>query len=527
MVRKSFVCIVMGLAILAAGCGGAGELGSIGGEPVTEEQYLEVFNGLPAEEQVSVLEPGGRMELMERIVRKKLLLAAWAEDTSVSGPWEELYTVSVLSDSMFRRIAMEFDAESYIDSLSSTGYSSFSLRAVLFADSSEAVQLAEQWNTGNFDQTVPSVSAPWSNPSTESSYRFFSGPLHTLTPVFLPLLEMEHGTAHVLPMFGQWGVGLLELEEGEWVSDESAPGIGLMNLVGVRSGEKLLAAGIRELAGNCAVSGTVLVPAGEGSSTPVAVAGTDTITVSDFLEVMEMASPSNFFGGVPEELAAFSPPELTFSPEITIWFYARSVAQRFALAESASAAGVQIPSGTLDYARAESVVRDRVLKPSIPDSAEVALWYEQNTDMFVLPERRSVLLGYTEGSLAETAPSSFEQLDQLQTIVDEDGEMVATPAQFEVSFGEILGPEIFQAEPGVFSGPVQLDGELAAWFQVVEIVPSGVAALDEIYPVAVSAAANQIFSEGFETLISDLRSSYPVVVDTAAVVEIDLWGGMR
>lgn len=513
--------------LLLAGCGSSNELGSVGEQPVTRDEYLAVFNALPAEEQVEVLEPGGRMTLMERIVRKKLLMLAWAEDPAVSNGWEEMYQISFLSDSMLQRIAVEYDSQGYIDFLSSSGYSGFSLRTVLLDDSSQAVSVAELWNAGDFDNSVPSVTAPWSD-RTGSSYRTMAGPMHRLTENFEPFLTMEMGRAHVVPMYGEWCVCILELTPGPWTPDESAAAVGLMNLVGSLTGEVVLSKGIEALSNNCSLSGTVLVPTGSGDDTPAVILGTDTLTVNRILGMMQMAQAQNFFGGVPEELAFFSPPQFSISPEVTLWFYTKSVAQHIALRNMAMESGISLQEGALDYARAESVVRERVLYQAIPDSSEVAVWFAANSSEFILPERRSVLLGYTD-SLSAAASGSYEAMEDipgLQTMTDSSGNIVTTPLQVEESFGPVLGPEIFSAEPDVLTGPVFLEGELAGWFKVVEVEPSGVADLEEVFPVAATAAAGAIFQQGFEDLIGELRSSYPVKIDTASVLEVDLWGSV-
>lgn len=528
MHRHFMAAAVVFVLLIQAGCGGTGELGRVGDQPVTSEEFLEVFNGLPAEEQVGVLEPGGRMTLMERIVRKKLLLLAWAEDPSVSEGYEDLYRISFLSDSMFRRIAEGFDPQAYTDSLAGCGYSSFTLRAVLLDDSAEAASLAERWNGGNYDNSVPSVSAPWSDRSG-TSYRTMTGTIDRLTWNFTPLLSLETGKAQVLPMYGEWCVAELELVEGEWTPDESAAVAGMMNAVSSITGEMILSSGIQALAGNCAISGASLVPSGAGDSTPVAVLDGDTLTVEDILTEMRLVEPGNFFGGVPEELQMFSAPELAISPEISLWFHVKSVAQRHALCEMAAERGVVLEDGALDYARAESVVRERVLRASIPDSAGVASWFLENSDRFMLPERRSVLLGYTDSlsAAAMPIPGSIAGINGLQTVTDSSGNMIPTPLQVQESFGPVLGTAIFEAEEGVLTGPVFLEGELAGWFEVVEVEPPGVADLEEIYPVAAAAAAGDCFQQGFEGLIENLSSTYPVRIDTAAVTEIDLWGSVQ
>jgi len=521
--RLSFAAV-----LLALSCGGSEDLGSVNGVPITTDEYLAVFNKLPAEEQVAVLEPDGRMELMNRIVRKRLLLAAWEEDRTVSMGWEDIYRTSMLADSMFNRIGLSYDYQAFTDSLFACGYSGFSLRVVLLDDSAVAEGVADLWNNGNFDTSISSLSAPWSLVDG-SSYRIFNGPVHRITASFLPFLTMETGTAHVVPMYGEWCTGLLRLTEGEWVYEEGVEGLGFMNAISAATGEVLLSKGISALANCCAPSGTRLVPVAPGDGQPVVLLGSDTLTVADIVQLMEMADPKNFIGGVPPEIAAFSAPEFVISPESTLWFYVKSVAQRYSLAKLSVEQGITLPENALDYARAESVVRSRLLETCVPDSSQVAAWYENNREAFLLPERRAVILGYTDSvsAVESTIPEDFDGLAACQTIVDENNEMVPTPLQVQQTFGSVLGPVIFSSDPGVFTGPVFMGGELAAWFKVVEVAPPAIASLEEVYPQVVLMAASSMFDEGFNSLLDDLYSRYSASVDTAAVQEIDLWGGIR
>jgi hypothetical protein len=510
---------------ISLSCGGSDDLGYIGEEPITTGEYMAVFNNLPAEEQVAVLEPGGRMELMNRIVRKRLLLAAWEEDRTVSLGWEDLYSTSMLADSMFNRIGRSYDYEAFIDSLSSCGYSGFSLRVVLLDDSAAAAGISDLWNSGNFDSSIPSLSAPWSL-ANGSSYRNFTGPVHRITTPFLPLLSMETGTAQLLPMYGEWCVCILNLAEGEWIREEGVEGLGFMNAVSDVTREVILSKGISALASFCEPSGTRLLPVSPGSDQPVVLFSSDTLTVADILEIMRKADPANFGGSVSPEIAPFSPPELFMTPEATLWFYVKSVAERYCLAQLALEQGIILPDNALDYARAESVVRSRVLESTVPDSLQVTAWYEDNRELFLLPEMRAVFLGYTDSTSAADSeiPADFDRLPNYQTILDENRVMIPTPLQVELAFGPVLGPAIFSADSGVFTGPVFPGGELAAWFKVVEIAPPAIASLDEVYSDVVSMATLSMFEEGFNSLVYDLYGKYSVTVDTAAVLEIDLWG---
>jgi hypothetical protein len=528
---RVFLCaiaIVTAFMLFAVSCGKPGELGSVNGTPITTVEYLTVFNGLPADQQVSVLEPGGRMGLMNKIVMKRALLAAWREDPSVSDGWEQLYTVSMLSDSMYNRLGAAYNYQGYLDSLASCGCSGFSLRFVLLDDSVEAENMSLKWNTGNFDTSVPSLSAPWSL-ADGSSYSRLGGSVQHISRVFLPALEMETGVAHVLPMYGEWCVCILDLTQGDWQPDDAAAGIGFMRFVFSAAPYTVLSKGISALADNCTVTGDRVIPAGNGTADPVVLIGEDTLTVEDILNVMTMAAPENFPGEVPSEIAMLSPPEVVSTREITMWSYTDALAQKYSLADKAVEQGITIPENALDFARAESVVRARVLTNSTPDSAGVASWYEDNTDLFVVPERRSVFLGYTDSTVTidPDTVSGFIDLPDCQTIIGEDGSVAPTPLQIEQVFGGILGPVVFAADSGVFTGPVDLNGELAAWFEVVEIVPAEVARLEDVYSLAESMIVSALFSSGFNALMEELYEQYSVTVDTAAVVDIDLWGGTQ
>ncbi len=526
---RTLLHVVTAVTVLVVlSCGNSGELGSVNGSAVTTDEYLSVFNSLPADLQVAVLEPGGRMNLMTKIVMKKVLLAAWEEDTSVSQGWEELYRVSMLSDSVFNRIGMQFDPQVYTDSIASCGYSGFSLQVVLVDDSASASSIAEEWNSGNFDISVQSMVAPWSL-ADGSSYRTINGPVQRITNTLLPLLTMEHGVAHVIPMYGEWCVGLLNLIEGDWLADDTAPGIGLLAAVASATPHVVLSKGISSLTENCTITDNRIVPSRAGTQEPVVLMEEDTLTVADILDIMAKADPANFPEEVSEEIAMFSSPELFTSAEVVLWFYVESIAQRYCLAKLADQQGIVLPENALDYARAESVVRSRVLGSSKPDSAGVAEWFENNTDIFLIPERRSVFLGYTDSTATVGCGTvtGFDSLPNCRTVVDQSGAMVPTPPQIEQTFGDVLGTEIFSADSGVFTGPVDLDGELAAWFEVIEIVPPETASLEDVYSLAELMAASALFSSGFDNLMEELYARYSVTVDTSAVENIDLWGSTR
>ncbi len=530
--RGSFYALILGIFIMliSSSCGNSGDLGMVNGDPVTQEEYLTVFNNLPADMQVSILEPGGRLELMNRLVMKKTLLTAWQDNPEVSQGWEELYSVSMLSDSMLNRLGGNFDQQAYVDSMTECGYAGFNLRVTLLDDSVSAVEMAENWNSGNFEASELSLSAPWSL-ADGSSYRTFTGPVHRITTSFLPLLDLETGVSHVLPMYGEWAVCLLNLTPGEWVPADEVISLGFMSTIAKVTPHTILSKGITELAANCVISGTRIVPSGSGNQEVIVLFANDTLTVSDILDIMEKADSVNFPGELPVELESFAAPEVFSTTEVALWFYVKAIAQEYSLAALATSEGITLADNALDFARAESVIRSRVLEHSFPDSSAVVAWYEQNSELFLIPERRSVLLGYTDVSTAISLDSTtvfdFDDVPGCQTVLTETGEMLATPPQIQQAFGQQLGSAIFSAEPGIFTGPIMVDEELAAWFEVVEVISPEIASLDDVFLHAQQLTASSMFSSGFESLIDELFVTYSVEIDTAAVVEIDLWGGSR
>ncbi len=66
---------------------------------------------------------------------------------------------------------------------------------------------------------------------------------------------------------------------------------------------------------------------------------------------------------------------------------------------------------------------------SKPDSVEVEEWYNENSELFSIPQRRSVLLAYTNSTLSGTADSytAFSELISAQTVLDSDGNLVPKP----------------------------------------------------------------------------------------------------
>lgn len=499
---------------LLASCGGSPDrLGTVAGQDVTVNDFLETFNDLPPDRQVAVLEPGGRLELMRGIVTKRLLLAACdmnpATDTDF---WVDLYSAAWLSDSITRSLAMAFDPEPVLSGLDSTVYS---IHVVLLEDSATAHQTAAAWRAAGPSDPGGSLLAPWSAGSG-TSFRTMSGPPWQFTSAFRQLLE--NSEVQVLPRYGAWLVGLSAATDLKAVPDQNSA----MSLFGWE---------IEGVAG-------VTVNAPElnrfalgfprpGDETVLAFWNGGQLTTQEMTRILEHVSYRSFPDGVPPELSAFSrqssPDSIT-----TLWFLVLSTSRSMALAEAALSQGAAVPRSTIDYARTEALVRERVIVPAMPDSSQVAGFYTENPGRYSLPERRSVLLAYVEQGRVPQLQSAqdFSDLGQYSSMTDSFGNLIPTPLQPAEAFGALLGERVFSASLGTFVGPVESGGELAAFFRVVAIAPPDTFPLDTVYELAEIDLFRSRFEPFFTEFIDSLTLELGIEIDTTAVERVDPWAAM-
>ncbi|MCK7508468.1 MAG: peptidylprolyl isomerase [Desulfobacterales bacterium] len=422
--------------------------------------FLDTFNGLTPDRQVAVLEPGGRLELVRSMVTKRLLLTACemapAADTDF---WVDLYGTAWLSDSITRSLAMAFDPEPVLASLDSTVYL---LHVVLLEDSVTALRVAASWSSAGPSDPGGSLSAPWSGGSG-TSYRTMSGPPWQFTSAFRQLLDSTG--VQVLPRYGAWLVGLSVPTDARSVPDQNSAmslfGWEVERVAGVTVNAPELTLFALGSPGTCA------------DETVLAFWNGGQLTAGEMDAILERVSYRSFPDGVPPELSAFNRHASSADPVTALWFVVLSTSRSMALAGIARSQGAAVPVSTIDYARTEALVRERVIIPAMPDSAQVAQFYSETPERYSLPERRSVLLAYVDQGRVPQLQSAldFTDLGEFQSMTDSLGNLVPTPLQPMEAFGAVLGEPVFSALPGTFQGPIESGEELAAYFRVVAIAP--------------------------------------------------------
>ncbi|MFO7625907.1 MAG: peptidylprolyl isomerase [Candidatus Fermentibacteraceae bacterium] len=497
---------------LLVSCGGSPErLGSVAGQDITVDEFLETFNDLPPDRQVAVLEPGGRLELMRSMVTKKLLLAACdmtpAQDTDF---WVDLYETAWLSDSITRSLAMAFDPEPVLAGLDSTVYS---IHVVLLADSATARQVAATWRAAAPSDPGGSLLAPWSGGSG-TSYRIMSGPPWQFTSAFRQLLDNRD--VQVLPRYGAWLVGRALPTESKAVPDQN-------------SGMSLFGWEVERVAGVTVdapeLNRFALYPSETEAETVLAFWNGGQLTTQEMARILERVSYRSFPDGVPPELSAFNRQATSADSITSLWFSVLSASRSMALAGIARSQGAGVPRSTIDYARTEALVRERVIIPAMPDSSQVALFYTETPERYSLPERRSVLLGYVEQSRVPQLQSAqdFSDLGEFNSMTDSFGNLIPTPLQPMEAFGAILGERVFSAPLGAFQGPIESGEELAAYFRVIAVAPPDTLPLETVYELVELDLFRSRFENFFTEFIDSLTLELGIEIDTTAVERVDPW----
>lgn len=499
---------------LTLSCGGSGDtLATVAGEPVTVDDFLEAFQGLPPDRQVAVLEPGGRMALVQSIITKRLL-----DEASEMSPaadesfWVEIYSDSWLSDSLVRSMAVEFDPQEVLAGLDSSVYL---LTVALLPDSATASETAARWNSQGPSDPGGTLVAPWSMGSG-TSFRLMSGPVWQFPAGLVPLLSLD--SAAVIPLYGAWVVGMARETEITAEPDYNAS----MSLFGWEL-ERAAGVSLSAPAVNAFLGNSLRDYPEDGE--PVASWEGGSLSPGFLRKLLTDVRRSSFPDSVPGELASFTPLSGPADTASAVWFMVMSASRTMAMADLARSRGASAPDGVGDYARIEALVRERAVRPAFPDSSGVRAFYSANHDRYCLPERRSVLLGYVEEDLLPglEGAGGFEDLHQFHTMADSAGDPVPTPLQPVEAFGPELGERIFQAQPGDFCGPVITGGGLAAYFQVVEAAPPDTLPLSAIYGTVEDDLFRVRFDSLFAALVDSLGAELEVDVDTAAVERVDPW----
>lgn len=530
---RDMILAAITAALLMAACGGGERvLARVGDREITEEDFRSSFDRLPPSDQVAVLEPGGRMLLVDRMVTKELLEIAVERRGAPGAEWwaglyEDAWLSSAWMDSRFSAF-MEENPDMEDFAYLAGG---FRLRIALLRDSSSALTALALWGDDDAVRALPAALAPWSDAS--GSLRTLEGRLWELpADLYLALSGLEGAGPEMLPMYGAWAVAefsVIEPDSGAEVPPEAAYSA-FSRMLRQESGLVVYSSAVERLAGR-------LVPTPDGyavsdasgldMSAPLARCGSTVLTTGEMVELVGRTGRWSFFGAPPAELSSVIPRfPSTAGPGVDLWFSAMTAAQTRWQAAMAREAGLDPDgAGIAMMATVEHLLRLEVLQAvPEPDSAAVAAFFSEHSDMYVLPERRSVLLAYVPRDMADTlSPSSFDELLGW-TPVDPSGRPVPTPPGVEEVFGP-LGPAVFSADPGVLTGPVAVNDSLAAFFRV-EAIEGGVPADPSgIGPVLASDCRAVAVQEAYEAFIEELRDEIGIEIDTARVEAVDPWSG--
>ncbi len=505
------------------------------GYRVTEDDFHREFRSMLPDDQVDVLEPGGKFDLVTKLAFRKMLLMEagktespdldeWMEvsgDAWLAGKWKEKKLGELL----------QTDPDTaYMEMILSTRINAF---VALMEDSARAAMTAARWrDEGPSEPESEMTLAPWSLEG--SSYlefdgeyaRFFAG-----NPVFASkVLEVAGKGPAVIPAFGAWAVVLADTTGGEeseypmeivaryylaWKLDEM-------------TGVELLSAGIRELAGHLSVEDGEYVFSDLDStdgSMPVAEFPGGVLTAEEVVRVARLFREENFFKGVPDEFRAYRLPPPVLDPELDLWSYVRKVAYMKRMAALASEEGIEWPESELELTMTDAVLRRNVLSGiEKVDSAAAVKFYRENRDLYRIPELRSALVAYVPAEwMPDGEVDSFDDLERFITHTDEEGlPLPINPCPKEMFKG--YGDAVFSAPESVFTGPVPYPGdEVFVFFEVTEIIPEGETDPSLILPVLLRDCRLAAIDVRLREYLRELRDEYGIEIDSARVRNLDPW----
>ncbi|KZD15023.1 MAG: hypothetical protein BWX47_01330 [candidate division Hyd24-12 bacterium ADurb.Bin004] len=523
------------MILLAAGCGSRREtLATVGDRRITRQDFISAFSSMSPSEQVDVLEPGGRLALVDRLIDKNLLeIALESRGAPGSEWWVSLYEDAALAPAWTRARFTEVmgDNPDMNDFLYLSG--TFSIRVILVPDSTTAVKALENWRSPGFPSGMVMSLAPWSTGG--SSHREMEGYLWQF-PVDLQIAFSEHqGDGPVIePLYGAWAVAELEVDPTPAL--DSIPPEAVMSVFNLARRTEMdlaLSSGaISALAEALVVDDDgyhIADTSGLDRSEVLASYAGGGITTGDVIDLVTRTDRWQFFGNPPAELAEFIMPTPSgVAPGIDLWFFVSSVAQTRWAAAQARAAGMEDETGsTALMASVEHLLRLEVLdRVEEPDSSSVMAWYEANIEYYTIPERRSALVAYLPAASADSAgtPSSFAELARW-TVVDSSGAPCPTPLQPEDAFGAV-GGLVFSSEPGQLTGPVEIGAEgFRGYVEVVDVLPPEPAQPERIWRIIRDDCRIVRIQEAFSSFMSELRTETGVEIDTSAVENVDPWAG--
>lgn len=533
---------IAALTVLSAllSCGGDDQnlLAEGSGIEVTEDDFHREFDNLLPDDQVSVLEPGGKLSLVTRIAYRKALLAE-AEKMQLPEleDWMEIsrelwLARRWLEEELEDIYAADLDT-SWIDSLMSI---ETNLSAVLMRDSLSALEVLEEWKAlGPRPPAEGMALAPWSREG--SSYLDFQGSCFTLysgnPEMARVMLEHAGQGPSMTGLHGAWAVFTVDTSftETPQYSVPAAARYYISSKLDESRGITVLSPGVAELAEylvqeDGGYSFTSLDELDRGLRVATYPGGD--LTAGEVVSTAMMVRDENFFRGVPEDFVPSVLPRPMLGPAIDLWVYVEGLAELKRQAGLAEQEGISWPEEEMELTVTDIVLKNRVLTGETQvDTAAALDYYLENADLYQIPELRSIEVAYVPYEwMPEESVSSFEELETYYSRADSLGNLVPTepnPLEMYGSYGE----QVFEAEEGVFTGPVDHpEDEVFVFFRVVDIVPEGETDPMYILPRLMEDCRRVMVNRRLEDYLLELWDAYSIEIDSVRVRELDPWSSV-
>lgn len=520
-------------------CGGDDEvvLAEGVGIEVTEDDFHREFDNLLPDDQVSVLEPGGKLALVTRMAYREALLAeAEKMELPELEDWMEMSRELWLAREWLEQelediYSADLDT-SWIDSLMSI---ETSLSAVLMRDSLSALEVLGEWKDIGPRRPDEGMSlAPWSREG--SSYLDFQGSCFTLYSIDSDMARVMLEHAGLGPsmagLYGAWAVFTVDtaLTETPQYSVPAAARYYISSKLDESRGITVLSPGVEELAEHLVrkderYSFTSLDELDPGLQVATYPGGD--LTADEVVGAAMMVRDENFFHGVPEELAPGALPRPMLGPAIDLWVYVENLAELERQADLAEEEGISWPEEEMELTVTDIALKNRVLGEGTPvDTATALDYYRENADLYQIPELRSIEVAYVPYEwMPEGSVSSFDDLEIYYSRSDSLGNLVPTePCPREMyPYGE----QVFEAEEGVFTGPVDHpEDEVFVFFRVVDIIPEGETDPMYILPRLMEDCRRVMVNRRLEDYLLELWDTYSIEIDSARVRELDPWSSV-
>ena len=526
--------------IIGVSCGGkdSEELATAGDLTVTIDDFRVEFNSLSPSEQVEVLAPFGKLDLVTRLIYREMLLAeAEQMDNSKLSEWLSITELTRFSQDWHLTAMNAFDVANIdsilVDSLLRTH---FTLSAVLLEDSLSAEQVKIDWIANAPSEPLTGMAlAPWS--INGNSYIDIQSDLFTFItsdPVFagyaVPYLDSG---VTVFPAYGVWAV--LKMNPAEqsdadisFTLNDVAPHI-FNSTLAEEAGVIIMSDAVRDFSlilqtagGHYFIPDTAVYE----RSMQLAIYEGGDITAGEVASLIDLLQDNNFRDEIPTEYSyiSFGPPLL--GVETDLWRYVNHLAMIFWKADMGRRSGLVLEDADRELTITDYVIREMVIIPAMTiDSTDIMSYYENNTEFYALPELRAVELVYVPRELidVETEYDTFESLPDYYSSLDSMGELIPTRTIPAHKYGP-LGDSIFNADLNEFEGPIEFPGtDMYAFFRVVEIVPPGNSNPNDIYDVLYDDYRVLELNRLLGLYLEELWAKYEVKIDSAMVDTVDPW----